>query len=82
MLGGAVTAILTFDCRIKHFFIGFLNNFTPKLPAIKVRFNLLKLTGYMVHLQFNIQQLYTLPTLYLRVLYLFQNKRRLVPLAS
>ena len=27
--------------------------------------NLLKPTGYMLHQQFNIQQLYTLPTLYL-----------------
>jgi len=30
--------------------------------------------------QFNIQQLYSLPTLYLCVLYLSQNKQRLVPL--
>jgi len=29
---------------------------------------------------FNIQQLYALPTLYLCVLYLSQNKQRLVPL--
>jgi hypothetical protein len=28
--------------------------------------------------QFNIQQLYALPTLYLCVLYLFENKQRLV----
>ena len=27
--------------------------------------NLLKLTGYVMHQQFNIQQLYALPTLYL-----------------
>ena len=30
--------------------------------------------------QFNIQQLYVLPTLYLCVLYLSENKKRLVPL--
>jgi hypothetical protein len=30
-------------------------------------FNLLKPTGYVMHHQFNIQQLYALPTLYLRV---------------
>ena len=35
-----------------------------------------------MHQQFNIQQLYALPTLYLCVLYLSENKQRLVPLAS
>jgi len=44
--------------------------------------NLLKPTGYVMHHQFNIQQLYALPTLYLCVLYLSQNKRRLVPLTA
>ena len=44
--------------------------------------NLLKPTGYVMHKQFNIQQLYALPTLYLCVLYLSENKQRLVPLAS
>ena len=32
--------------------------------------NLLKPTGYVMHQQFNIQQLYVLPILYLCVLYL------------
>ena len=32
--------------------------------------------------KFNIQQLYALPTLYLCVLYLSENKQRLVPLTS
>jgi len=36
----------------------------------------------MMHYQFNIQQLYTLPTLYLCVLYLSENKQRLVPLTA
>ena len=44
--------------------------------------NLLKPTGYMMHHQFNIQQLYALPTLYLCVLYLSENKQRLVPLTA
>jgi hypothetical protein len=44
--------------------------------------NLLKPTGYLMHQQFNIQQLYALPTLYLRILYLSQNKQRLVPLTA
>jgi len=43
---------------------------------------LLKLTGYVMHHQFNIQQLYALPTLHLCVLYLSENKQRLVPLTS
>ena len=44
--------------------------------------NLLKPTGYGMHQQFNIQQLYVLPTLYLRVLYLSENKQRLLPLTA
>ena len=35
-----------------------------------------------MHQQFNIQQLYALPTLYLWVLYLTENKQRLVPLTT
>ena len=37
---------------------------------------------YVMHHQFNIQQLYALPTLYLYVLYLCENKQRLVPLTA
>jgi len=44
--------------------------------------HLLKPTGHVMHQQFNIQQLYALPTLYLCVLYLSENKQRLVPLAA
>ena len=44
--------------------------------------NLLKPTGPVIHQQFNIQQLYALPTLYLCVLYLSENKQRLVPLTA
>ena len=44
--------------------------------------NLLKPTGHVMHQQFNIQQLYALPTLYLCVLYLSENKQRLVPLIA
>jgi hypothetical protein len=36
--------------------------------------NLLKPTGFVMHQQFNIQQLYALPTLYLSVLYLSEKK--------
>ena len=44
--------------------------------------NLLKPTGHVMHQQFNIQQLYVLPTLYLCVSYLSENKHRLVPLTA
>ena len=44
--------------------------------------NLLKPTGYVMHQQFNIQQLYVLSTLYLCVLYLSENKQRIVPLTA
>jgi hypothetical protein len=45
-------------------------------------FNLLNPTGHVMHQQFNIQQLYVLPTLYLCVLYLSENKQRFVPLTA
>jgi len=38
----------------------------------------LKPTDHVMHQQFNIQQLYALPTLYLCVLYLSENKQLLV----
>ena len=48
----------------------------------RVCINLLKPTGHVMHQQFNIQQLYVLPTLYLCVLNLSENKQRLVPLTA
>ena len=51
-------------------------------PIFLNSINLLKLNGYVMHEQFNIQQLYALPTLYLCVLYLSENKQRLVPLTA
>jgi len=55
----------------------------PKSIGCAVRIiNLLKPTGHVMHQQFNIQQLYTLHTLYLCVLYLSENKQRLVPLTA
>ena len=59
-------------------YTGLLVKYTSFLPD----FNLLKPTSYVMHHQFNIQQLYALPTLYLYVLYLSENKQRLVPLTS
>ena len=40
------------------------------------KINLLQRTGYVMHQQFNIQKVYILPTLYLCVLYLSENKQR------
>ena len=53
-----------------------------ELRATVRDFNFLKPTGHAMHQQFNIQQLYVLPTLYLCVLYLSENKQRLVPLTA
>ena len=50
--------------------------------AAQSQFNLLKPTGHVMHQQFNIQHLYVLPTLYLCVLYLSENKQRLVTLTA
>ena len=58
------------------------NILKPTGYVMHQQFNLLKPTGYVMHQQFNIQQLYVLPTLYLCVLYLSEDKQRLVPLIS
>jgi len=44
--------------------------------------NLLKPAGHVMHQQLNIQQMYALPTRYLCVLYLSENKQQLVPLTA
>ena len=56
--------------------------FSPTSTA-QMYINHLKPTGHVMHhQQFNIQQLYALPTLYLCVLYLSENKQRLVPFTA
>jgi hypothetical protein len=50
--------------------------------AANLTIKLLKPTGHVMHHQFNIQQLYALPTLCLCVLYLSENEQRLVPLTA
>ena len=52
------------------------------IKIIRFTLNLLQPTDYVIHQQFNIQQLYVLPTPYLCVLYLSENKQRLVPLTA
>ena len=70
-------------------FVTWRDKYCPLLKRIQLTckewvecLNLLKPTGYVMHQQFNIQQLYVLPTLYLCVLYLYENKQRLVPLTA
>jgi hypothetical protein len=41
------------------------------VDVIVSMFNAFKPTGHMMHYQFKIQQFYTLPTLYLRVLFIY-----------
>ena len=58
-----------------------LTTLAPKFPKDYFnKINLLKPARHVMHQQFNTQQLYALPTLYLCVLYLSGNKQRLVPL--
>jgi len=52
------------------------------IPILFSAINVLKPIGYVMHQQFNIQQLYALPTLYLCVLYVSENKQRLVLLTA
>jgi len=54
----------------------------PRSCNVACCVNLLKPTGHVMHQQFNIQQLYALPTLYLFVLYLSENKQPLLPLTA
>jgi len=63
-------------------YFGQFARYVPSTSWNLYRFNLLKPTGHVMHHQFNIQQLYALPTLYLCVLCLSENKQRLVPLTA
>jgi len=58
------------------------NRGTNRLSHVPALPDLLKPICYVMHQQFNIQQLYALPTLYLCVLYLSENKQRLEPLTA
>ena len=78
-----------FKCSVNEFCVdgGKSWNYITKETFLKfVRLlctvNLLKPTGYVMHRQFNIQQRYALPTLYLCILYLSENKQWLVPLTA
>ena len=55
----------------------YINQRDAQILVISLYFfvSLLKPTGHVMHQQFNIPQLYALPTLYLCVLYLSENKQ-------
>ena len=59
-----------------------VNLLKPTGHVMHQQFNRLKPTGHVMLQQFNIQQLYVLPTLCLCVLYLSENKQRLVSLTA
>ena len=69
---------LPFPCKLCFFPAFCVTELVKNCPNI----NPLQPSGHYMHHQFNIQQLYVLPTLYLCVLYLSQNKQRLVPLIA
>jgi hypothetical protein len=74
-----------FHSQYSHQHVHFLviYKFLDLINALKMEhINILKPTGHVMHQQFNIQQLYVLPTLYLCVLYLSEDKQRLVPLTA
>ena len=64
------------------YFVAYLTLYPKIYHRVPDVINLLKPTGYVMNQQFNIQQLYALPTLYLCVLYLPENKQRLVSLTA
>ena len=64
------------------FYFDDCGKFPDTLEVDESYINLLKPTGHVMHQQFNIQQLFVLPTLYLCVLYLSENKQRRVPLTA
>ena len=64
--------------------VSLVNSTVESMEEIKRQnnINLLKPTGHVIHQQFNSQQLYVLPTRYVCVFYLSENKQRLVPLTA
>ena len=70
------------QCRIIYCSLATLHVSSDIIVHHQEHLKLLKPPGHVMHHQFNIQQLYALPTLYLCVLYLSENKQRLVPLTA
>ena len=68
--------------RVETAIMSAVRNLTRQTSFVSMSVTFLKPTGHVMHQQSNIQQLYALPTLYLCVLYLSENKQRLVPLTA
>ena len=80
---------MTFLCWLRHiagiveiFSYDVIKDLIESFNTWNSYINLLKPTSHVMHQQFNIKQLYVLPTLYLCVLYLSENKQQLVPLTA
>jgi len=79
--GGQIVLVLNF--LSKQFFLNLCTGLSLTLSDdTTCCINLLKPTGYVMNHQFNILQLYALPTPYLCVLYLSENNQQLVPLTA
>ena len=80
--------ILLLHCFCWYVRVVLVISYTHSFAAIPVlavgvcRLDLSEPTDHVMHQQFNIQQLCVLPTLYLCVLYLSENKERIVPLTA
>jgi len=75
---GIIKSFGTLLHQVGYFYV----NYNMTHGSMHIMFNLLKLTGCVMHHQFNIQQLYALSTLYLCFLHLSENKQRLVRLTA
>jgi len=69
-------------CHLQHKLIGFYNRYEKCLQGGTDWVFKYSLLSTWCTNQFNTQQLYDLPTLYLCVLYLSENKQRFVPLTA
>ena len=70
-------------CNLQQLILQETKQYLPlhhQLPEASL--HLLKPTSHVMQQQFHIQQLYVLPTLHFCILYLSENKQRLVPLIS
>ena len=69
--------------NVQNIFLGAISKYQKKInDSGRKNLKLLNPTGHVMNQQFIIQQLYVLPTLFLCVLYLSENKQRLVPLTA
>ena len=74
MYSHLATTVVHMSLHVMSNTVPHFNLSKPTGHVMHQQFNLLKPTGHAMHQQFNFQQLYVLPTLYLCVLYLSENK--------